>query len=249
MKDPAIRNTPKSNKDPPPQSAARTTAKWAVNRFVDNTYLSFHSPTQRTTCKPLYHALPWYARRRTHRPGTTERFAASSIWQAAALSPGDILRWDCLHKPHAVLRQVERVPRSSHCRRVHAQNDRFAPASADLPSGIDIRGQMNVLPGPPLKAGCEDGLHAVLDGAMEQRGRWTYRLEPEVNGSAMALIGANLPTVFGQGEPLFIAGGDDVPKLLWRDCNPVPPRTGQQFVYTHPALGIQRHTGSLRPMA
>lgn len=96
-----------------------------------------------------------------------------------------------------------------HALGVDGEEDGFAVAHADGPSGVGIFKEVNVLARAGVEALALDGIEEAGGGAVVEPLGWGGRGNAEFDGDGVTLGGPYLRLVFGKGEALFFAACDD----------------------------------------
>ena len=148
-------------------------------------------------------------------------------------------------QPHAVLRDVERVPGVDHLGRTHDEDHVAAATTADLLRGLEIGREMDVMTLALDQALGADRVDKPIDRAVIEDRRWRRGRERELDLDRVALIGADARAVFGQREPLLVAGRDDLIELGARERRAVRGRGGEQRGHVGPACAIERNADAL----
>ena len=158
----------------------------------------------------------------------------------------DEVRGHVIGQPHAILRDEERVTRRDHLGRTHDEDHGLAATTTDLLRGLDIGRQVDVMTRAFDQALVADAREEAIDRAVIERRRRCGRRELELDVDRMALVGANARAVFGQREPLLVAGRDDLVELSARDPRAVRGRSCEQRGHVGPTGAIELDADVLR---
>ena len=96
-----------------------------------------------------------------------------------------------------------------------------AAAGTDPASGIDVGGQVYVVPVAAVQASGADRVQRRRGGAVIEPRRWSYGTEPEIDRYGMALVGADPLHAGGvvvEGETLLVVVGDDRVQIVTLDA-------------------------------
>ncbi len=122
---------------------------------------------------------------------------------------GQVLLRHCFRKPYPVSRAVKLEAVAGHCRRIYVQDNRFSVPLADPGGRLLVQAQVNVLALPGLQPCPHNGGNRFGRSAVIKDRRWWYGVQLQVNGDAMALIGANPVAVGAEAEPFFVVFCDN----------------------------------------
>lgn len=143
--------------------------------------------------------------------------ALGQFWRRADTGPGfkvDKLRRNMVHEPHVVGGTAKDMPGAVHRAGQDHQNDRLSVTGTDLAGRDYLLQQVHVMPFHLEQALFSNALEKTPCRAVIQNFGRRLRRVFQVHRDGMTLIGANKLTVVAECKPLFIAGGDDVSKLV-----------------------------------
>jgi hypothetical protein len=139
------------------------------------------------------------------------------------------------------------VSRLVHGGTVYLQDDETSVPPANIAGGLNVWGEVDVLPVSLARPLVTDVGHEFLGGAMVEDFGWVCGGEAEVNGDGVALVGADTGTI--DGEALFIIIGNNTFDIGFGAGTAVFVGGSDQIVDIHPAPFIQGQTDRLWTVA
>ncbi len=166
-------------------------------------------------------------------------FAPDSLLR---LLEAQVFGWDRIRQPDAVLGAVEHEPGVAHGSSANREHDRFAVARPDAVRGFRVVRKMNVVAAHSSQSILENGFQVRGRRAVIQR-LWRFsRLEFQINGRAVTLVGTDAFARGIEAETLLFVLRDDRLKFFSRDNFAFLFEGFQKGIHADPTSRLEHQT-------